>query len=487
MPPCFRPVTVESPVLRTLTVARVTEVTPGHHQVTLTGEQLDGHAGDGVPSPRSRAPGVDGCVTVLVSGSGRDSRGAPSEVMVLTLPVSHIDLMRHELKVDVTGQRNTVVTRWIDGLRPGDIVHLVTPVETRQLPTGVDRFRALADILPPLALRAAANLGLGDLIAQGTESVADLVEKTGASSTGLRKLLRYLESIGVLESVSGPVEARTGYRLSPMGASLTDGGVLDHLRSDGVAAIKEQAFFGIEDAVRSGRPVLKQVTGRSWTQHRLIPDFESRRLDLVAADARRDGILLVASSAIRGARTVVIHSDGAGPLATALTGMLPEVTVLIPAMPTQASWLGRRLGEWIPDRTVRERISVIEQARYDPTPVADTIIVAGELVNHADADAVMFLRRAAGCLLPEGRILLIERTFDDKGSTASGRPGMVGLPGVPAVPDSASTAVDLLNMAVVASGYRTGAEVEALIMAAGLTVVGTESLGTIPMRVLRPR
>ncbi|MGP5642456.1 hypothetical protein ACTXO6_03765 [Corynebacterium variabile] len=41
--------------------------------------------------------------------------------------------------------------------------------------------------------RAAANLGLGELLNRGTTTVAGLVEATGADDRALRKLLRYLE------------------------------------------------------------------------------------------------------------------------------------------------------------------------------------------------------------------------------------------------------------------------------------------------------
>ncbi|MDN6438199.1 MAG: SIP domain-containing protein [Corynebacterium nuruki] len=330
-------------------------------------------------------------------------------------------------------------------------------------------FHEMAEILPPLALRAAANLDIGNLISRGTTGVDDLVAATGADEVGLRKFLRYLESLELLVPLGGPAARRTGYKLSDVGEILTSEGVLDHLTDDGVVATKERAFLGIEEAVRTGRPVFKTITGRSWTQQRLVTDFENKRLDQMAGGAYFMGTRLAGSDSVKGARDVVIHSDGAGALAAALVAALPEVRVVIPAMPTQAAWLKKDLQESIPVAADRKRVMVVEQTRFDSTTPADTIIIARELGNHADADAVMFLRRAAHCLTSRGRLLLVEPTFTIREEDG---------------PDEHAAEADLLNLALVGGGNRTPEELDALVETAGLTVTATEKLGATVVRTV---
>ncbi|AEK38196.1 MAG: SIP domain-containing protein [Corynebacterium sp.] len=324
------------------------------------------------------------------------------------------------------------------------------------------KFHEMAEILPPLAIRVAANLDLGNLISQGTTAVDDLVEATGANPTGLRKLLRYLEGLELLDPLSGPAEARTAYKLSEVGELLTNEFVLDHIRRDGVMATREQAFFGLEDAVMTGEPVFRKVTGRTWTQQRLDASFENERLEKSATSASYLAAPLAGSHSITGARDVVIHSDGAGALAAALVADDPDVRVLIPALPTQANWLREDLKQTVPDAGARKRIQIVEQSVFEPTMRADTIIIAHELGNHPDADAVLLLRRAAESLTKSGRILLIQPTF-----------GIVESDG----PSEHGGEADLLNLTVVGGGHRTPTELEALVEAAGLRVASAESVG----------
>ncbi|WP_334138731.1 siderophore-interacting protein [Corynebacterium variabile] len=128
--------------------------------------------------------------------------------------------------------------------------------------------------------RAAANLGLGELLNRGTTTVAGLVEATGADDRALRKLLRYLEVLELVEPVgsTGPGSTASAagdyrpeeYRLSESGVYLTHEDVLEYLLDDGLMARQELALRRLEQAVRTGRPVYEEVTGHPYTVCRLI-------------------------------------------------------------------------------------------------------------------------------------------------------------------------------------------------------------------------
>ncbi|WP_066587480.1 siderophore-interacting protein [Corynebacterium provencense] len=328
--------------------------------------------------------------------------------------------------------------------------------------TAFSRFHEMAEILPPLAIRAAADLNLGNLISEGTTTVTGLIDATGADPTGLRKFLRYLESIELLDPVEGPAENRTSYRLSEIGEFLTNEAVLDHIHHDGVVSKTEQAFLGIREAVMTGRPVYRKITGKTWTQQRLEPAFENERLEQTSTRASYVAAPLAHSHSVTGARDMVIHSDGAGALAAALVAADPDLRITIPALPTQANWLRSDLPQSIPDPAARERITVTEQSVFEKTTPADTVLVVFELQNHPDADAVLVLRKAAESLTRDGRILLIEPTFTIIESDG---------------PDEHAAEADLLNLALVGGGHRTPSELENLVNTAGLKVTSAESVG----------
>jgi hypothetical protein len=57
-----------------------------------------------------------------------------------------------------------------------------------ELPSPID----MLDLIPAYALRAAASLGLADLVAQGCDSAESLAAAAGANLDAIRRLMRYL-------------------------------------------------------------------------------------------------------------------------------------------------------------------------------------------------------------------------------------------------------------------------------------------------------
>lgn len=316
-----------------------------------------------------------------------------------------------------------------------------------------ERFLEKAEILPPLAIRIAANLGLGEHISRGTTGVAELAAVTGTDRRALGKLLRYLEAIELVESVA------EGYRLSETGEFLTDRHVLEVIHHSGVEARRERALFGLEESVRTGAAGYASVTGTDYPTLREDPAFEHRMLENKAEFAPYLSVPLAEARAFLGARHVVVHSTGAGAIATALVHHLPEVRVTIPARATTADWLRQDLPRSVPDEARRARIEVIEQAATAPTPPADVVLIVRALAEYPDDAATAFLRSAARSLTPGGRILVLEDTL------------------APEEPDEQQTEHDLLLLALHGSGRRTTDELGAVITAAGLTVVETEAVG----------
>ena len=126
------------------------------------------------------------------------------------------DLRRHLVEdrgvpkedIEFTGywRRGEVVALETDGAVP-DPEKSITPFE---------KLHELTELVAPIAIRTAVELGVPELISRGVTSVADLAAKAGADERALGKLLRYLHALDVL------TETEPGhYGLTPVGEVLT--------------------------------------------------------------------------------------------------------------------------------------------------------------------------------------------------------------------------------------------------------------------------
>lgn len=319
-------------------------------------------------------------------------------------------------------------------------------------PDAFEAFHELAEIGPAYALRAAADLNLGELIFHGSTDITELAKATGANERALGKLLRYLRSIDiVLETSPGR------FALTETGEFLTNEFVLDVLRSDGVTGRKERAFLGLTDAVRTGTASYEQVTGKSYAEVRAEQHVEDQVQEQAERLARLRAASLRDANALDGVEHLVLHSDGAATIADTLTAGREELRVSIVALPAQADFLRRELASLNLPAAQNERISVLPQSPFERAPEADAVLLVHRLTEHPDADAAHLLRQVAARLTQCGRVLLLASTFDTEGEL-----------------DEHAAEADVLNLALYGSGYRTRQELEAVIDAAGLTVAATE-------------
>ncbi|MFT3943404.1 MAG: siderophore-interacting protein [Ancrocorticia sp.] len=331
-------------------------------------------------------------------------------------------------------------------------------------PEAFETFHELAEIAPPLAIRATANLGLGELIFHGVTDAEGLAKACGADERAIGKLLRYLVSIEIL------IETSPGrYALSNTGEFLTNEYVLDVLRRDGVTGAKELALLDLTEAVRTGSSVYQRVTGHSFQDARRDIGFETEVQDQAESLARLHASALAATSAMQGIDHLVLHADGAVSLADTLTAHHPDMQITVVALPAQAEYVKRELDARRLPAERRERISLLAQSPFEAAPHADAVLFVNRLAEHPDADAVHLLSRAAGNLNAAGRVLVIESTLD-----------------LTDAPDEHDFEHDLLNLALHGSGFRTDDELAQIFAAADLTVTETERFGwNVVLRVLR--
>lgn len=320
--------------------------------------------------------------------------------------------------------------------------------------TPFQQMHELTELIRPVAIRTAVELGIPDLISRGVIGVTDLAIKTCADERALGKLLRYLQSIDLL------AETDPGhYRLTAVGEVLTVEFFADALHPGGVLGREMLGIHGLTESIRTGRASYASVTGQTFADVRAEQDYEDRYLDRLAEFQSALAVSIATSGLLTGVGHLVIHSAGAGAQAAEFVAAHPELRVTICALSAQADWLRRDLPATIPDDAQRDRVSVVEQSVFEPSPAADAVLISRAFKALPDADAVHALCRAAENLLPGGRVLLIEEVFDTDDL------------------DEHDGEADLLGLTVHGSGLRTASELDAVIARAGLTRGATHTVG----------
>ncbi|MFD3380973.1 MULTISPECIES: SIP domain-containing protein [unclassified Streptomyces] len=348
--------------------------------------------------------------------------------------------------IDFAGywRRSAVVALDTDGAVP-DPERTVTPFQ---------KLHDLTELVAPIAIRTAVELGVPDLISRGVTGVTELAAKAGADERALGKLLRYLHTLDVV------TETEPGhYALTPVGDVLTLEFIADRLHSAGVVGRELLGMHGLTESVRTGRPAYASVTGRTFAEVRAEQDYEDRHLERLAKFQPALAGPIATSGLLAGVRHLVIHSGGAGAHAREYVAAHESLRVTICALPAQADWLRRDLPATIPDERQRTRVGVLEQSVFEPGPAADAVLISRAFKTLPDADAAHALRRAAENLTLDGRVLLIEDVFDTDDL------------------DEHDGEEDLIGLVCHGSGLRTAAELDAVIARAGLTRRSARTVG----------
>ncbi|MFT3944299.1 MAG: siderophore-interacting protein [Ancrocorticia sp.] len=353
----------------------------------------------------------------------------------------HLVEQRHVPKADIdfTGywKRSKVVPLTEDAALP-DVKNHKLAHET---------FHDLVELYPPIAIRTAVTLGIGDLISRSITTLPELAAKSGSDERALGKLLRYLHSLDLLTET-----APGNYKLTEVGEFMADEHWISSLHADSAGARQDAGIFGLTEAIHTGKASYPVVTGQSFDELRDEQWYEDKYLDDVSGFIGFLVTGVVDSRALDQVGHVVIHAAGAGVFARELTAAYPDLRISICARPTQADWLRRDLPESIPFEAQRSRVSIREQSILDPVPECDAVLYAQPRMPLPDAEAVTSLRQAAAALSPGGRVLLIEHTFDLNDL------------------DEHDCETDLQGLTRDGGGIRTDAELEAVIEQAGLRI-----------------
>jgi hypothetical protein len=293
-----------------------------------------------------------------------------------------------------------------------------------------------------------AELGIADLLADGSASTEDLARATGTDEKSLYRVLRLLAALGVFDE-----HPYRRFSLTTIG---------DRLRSDAPAGMRSwatflealngvRAFEHILDTVKTGKPGFDTAHGTG------IFDFLAHHPENAAifdcAMSERTAAFapsVAAAYDFSDMRTVVDVGGGQGTLLIEilrthrhLQGMLLET----PAVAVRA--------EAVLDAVdVADRCQVLAGDFFERVPSgADCYVLANVLHDWDDVRATQILRNCRRSMARGGRVLIVERLIPEDGS------------------DAVPTLLSDINMLVITGGQeRTNAEYGELLKSAGLTL-----------------
>jgi hypothetical protein len=309
---------------------------------------------------------------------------------------------------------------------------------------------------------AVAELGIADLLADGSLSTEQLAQLTGTHEPSLYRVLRLLAALGVFEEHDG-----RSFTLTVVG---------DRLRSDTPTGMRSWAtvlealggvrpFEHILHTVKTGVPGFDTAFGMGIFEY--LAQHPENAATFDAAMSERTATFAPSAAAsydFSDVRTVVDVGGGRGTLLaeilrkhTHMHGVLLET----PAVAAHADAVLDAAG-------LADRCQVLAGDFFEQVPPgADCYLLANVLHDWDDERAIQILRNCRRSMANGGRILIIERLIPQDGS------------------DAVPTLLSDINMLVLSGGgrERTSTEYGELLTAAGLKPGGVQQV-TFPYGVI---
>lgn len=301
---------------------------------------------------------------------------------------------------------------------------------------------------PAQVVHVAARLGLADHLADGPMPAAELAPATGCDPDSLRRLLRALVALGVLEQPE------------PGTFALTDSGHL--LRADHPSSMRNHAllFCGeqvwqswgdLEYSVRTGKSAWEQRYGPPFGPGSMSPEFSAVFSAAMTEGTRVAAPAVTAAGDFGRFPAVADLGGGSGILLAAILAAHPAMHGILLDLPLALEGAADVLAA----AGVADRCALVPGDFFGAVPGgADAYLLKSVIHDWDDERASAILANCRAVMSPGACLLIVE-------PVASEQPGQ----------EMFSVSYSDLNMLVCTSGReRTENEFRGLLTAAGFTV-----------------
>jgi hypothetical protein len=257
------------------------------------------------------------------------------------------------------------------------------------------------------ALRAAAQVGVADLLAEGAMSVEELARRSGSHPSALCRLLRFLASGGVFVEAEPGVFAQNHVShclRTEVSGSLRAFVDVEHLDYGNLEAYRELTY-----SVRTGKP--------SFTHAHGVPIWEYFAQHPVAADSFQRIVMALngAYSDVQtggfdfsGMRAVADIGGGLGGLIGAILRAHPHLAGILFDVPHVAESARAALAS----SDLASRCEVVGGDFFEAVPAADVYVLRHILHDWDDESCVKILRNCRRAS-PRAPVLIVERVLSN--------------------------------------------------------------------------
>jgi hypothetical protein len=302
------------------------------------------------------------------------------------------------------------------------------------------------------AVYVAAQLGLADQLVDGPQTAEELARETGTHAPSLNRLLRVLAAFGIVQEV-----APSRVALTSLGACL---------RTDAPNSVRDAVLSSANQhdwhlwgdllhCVQTSESAMSHLFGTPnmfdyYVQH---PEVGAMNQAGFAAYGRIVAHAVVAAYDFSASGTLVDVGGGQGQLLATILGAYPTLHGVLfdqPSVVAHAEPVLERMG-------VAERCAVVAGDFFAEVPGGgDTYLLSRVIHDWEDADARTILENCHRAMLPQSRLLLVERVLPDHIN-----------PGVAA---QEQTLADLTMLVMTGGHERTEGQYRALFEATGFTL-----------------
>ncbi len=262
------------------------------------------------------------------------------------------------------------------------------------------RVCALMDYGRPLAVAAAATLGLADMCLHA-RPVATLAAAVGCDTRSLLRLLRALVSYGLFE------EPEPGtFGLTAAGQLLRDEHAWSLRHAYALMRADVRAWAHMQHSLRTGQGAFEYVHGLSLWQHLANDPEDSARFDRAMEDmSRLEAIWLFDAYDWSRFRSLVDVGGGNGSLLVGLLHALPTLHGVLYDLPQVVERARRRVA----GTALEARLTVQAGDFFVHVPTGhDAYVMKRIIYSYDDDEALRILRQVRAAMHSDSRLLLLE-------------------------------------------------------------------------------
>ncbi|MEV6813710.1 methyltransferase [Micromonospora sp. NPDC051296] len=267
--------------------------------------------------------------------------------------------------------------------------------------SAVVRLGELGDQITPFALRAACDLRIADLLADGPRPVVELAGAAGAHPGALLRLLRALAARGVFTEV-----ADATFALTPLAEPLRGDHPMSLRDSFTLLDSDVRAWSAIGHTVRTGEPAFDHVHGQGYWAYLAGHPEESARVDDWMRSVNRLHLRTVLGAyPWRRFGTLVDVGGGTGGFLAGLLTRFPAVRGVLFDLPHVVAGAAKVLAE----AGVTDRCEVVPGDAFDAVPAGgDGYLLKTVLPGFDDDEAARILGNVRAAMRPDSRLVLLE-------------------------------------------------------------------------------